>query len=149
MNVNEKLCPDARSRELKRPPSAVTVWAEASRFVNVTRVPIRTLRLDGLKAKLMIWTDAAIGGGAVGGIVGRGVVTTGCGAGVATGVGGAVGDAVGAAVGLTTAVWLAKADWDGGDWLVACVPQPMSKHAATIANACRSISASVKKSVGG
>ena len=72
--------------------------------------------------------------------MGRGVETTGCGAGagVSTGVGDALGDGVGLA---------AAADGDGGgdDWFVACVPQAVSKHAATIANACRSTGASVEK----
>jgi hypothetical protein len=129
---------------LKRPPFAVTVWVTASRFVKVTRVPARTLRLDGVNAKFMMLTTAAIIGGAVGrGVgagVGRGVETTGCGvgAGVSMGVGEAVGDGVELA---------AAADRDGGveDLLVACAPQAVSTHAATIANACRAMVASVKK----
>jgi hypothetical protein len=120
----------------------------ASRFVNVTRVPARTLRLEGVNAKLMMLTTGAIIGGAVGrGVgagVGLGVETTGCGvgAGVSTGVGEAVGDGVELA---------AKGDRDGAgeDWLVACVPQAVSTHAATIAKRCRSMGASVEKSVGG
>jgi hypothetical protein len=114
----------------------VTVWVTASRFVNVTRVPVWTLRVEGANAKLMILTRAAI----IGGAVGRGVETTGCGAGA--GVSTVVGDALGDGVGLAAA-----ADGDGGgdDWLVACVPQTVSKHAATIANACRSMGASVEK----
>jgi hypothetical protein len=122
----------------------VTVWVTASRLVNVTRVPVWTLRLAGVNAKLMMVTPAAVIGGAVGrGVgagVGRGVGTTGCG--VGTGVSTGVGDAVGDGVELAAA-----ADGDGGgdDWLVACVPQAVSKHAATIANACRSMGASVEK----
>lgn len=144
MNVKAKLRPGARSPELKRPPFAVTVWVTTSRFMNVTRVPARTLRLDGVNAKLMMLTTAAIIGGAVGrGVgagVGRGVETTGCGvgAGVSTGVGEAVGDGVELA---------AAADRDGGgeDWLVACVPQAVSTHTATIANSFGSMGASVEK----
>ncbi len=122
----------------------MTVWVTASRFVNVTRVPVRTLRLEGVNAKLMILTTAAIIGGAVGrGVgagVGRGVETTGCGvgAGVSTGVGEAVGEGVALA---------AAGGRDGGGevWLVACVPQAVSTHAAMIANACRAMGASVEK----
>ena len=122
----------------------MTVWVTASRFVNVTRVPVWTLRLEGVNAKLMMVTTAPIIGGAVGrGVgagVGRGVETTGCGvgAGVSMGVGEAVGDGV----------ELAPAgDRDGGgeDWLAACVPRAGSTHAATIPNACRSMGASVVK----
>ncbi len=149
MNVKEKLCPDGRFPELKRPPSAVTVWVVISRFVNVTRVPIRTVSDDGLKAKLTIRTDAAIGGGAVGGVVGRGVETTGCGvgAGVATGAG--VGEGVGDAVGLATVVWLADGDWATGDWLVTCPPQAVSKQQATTASTGRFMRASVEKFIRG
>jgi len=123
---------------------AVTVWVTASRFVKVTRVPVWTLRLDGVNAKPMMVTAAAVIGGAVGRGVGagagRGVETTGCGvaAGVSMGVGEAVGDGVELA---------AAGDRDGGgeDCLVACVPQPARTHAATIANAFRSMGASVEK----
>jgi hypothetical protein len=92
MNVKDKLRPVARFRELKRPPSAVTVWVVPSRFVKVTRVPEWTLRVEGMKAKLMMLTDAPI----IGGGVERGVEITGCGVGVgvSTGVAEAVGDAV-------------------------------------------------------
>jgi hypothetical protein len=67
-----------------------------------------------------------------------GTIGCGVGAGVSTGVGDVVGDGVELA---------AAADGDGGgdDWLVACVPQAVSKHAATIANTCRSMGASVEK----
>jgi hypothetical protein len=117
VNVKEKACPDGRFPELKSPLSAVTVWVAVSRFVNVTRVPMRTLRAAGLKAKFMIRTDVTIGGGAVGGVVGRGVETIGCGVGASVATGVVVGDAVGDTVGLATAV-CADGDWDGGDWLV-------------------------------
>ena len=140
MNVKEKLCPDGRFPELKRPPFAVTVWVVASPFVNVTRVPIRTLRPDGLNAKFMMRTDAAIGGGVAGGVVGRGVETSGCGvgAGVSTGAG----EAVDGGVEL-----VAPGDWDGGgeDWLVACVPQAVSTDATMMARACRTMCTSVEK----
>ena len=74
----------------------MTVWVAPSRFVKLTRAPAWTLRLDGVKAKLMIVTDAAIIGGAVGADVGRGIETAGwgVGAGVSRGVGDAVGDGV-------------------------------------------------------
>ena len=122
----------------------MTVWVTASRFVNVTRVPMWTPRLEGLNAKLMILTAAAIIGGAVGrGVgtcVGRGVETTGCGvgAGVSTGAGDPLGDGVELAA-------AADGDGGGGDWLVACVPQAVGKHAVRIASACRSMGASVEK----
>jgi len=92
----------------------VTVWVVMSRFVNVTRVPTRTLRADGLNAKLIIATDAAIvgggGGGGGGGVVGFGVETTG--GGVAAGVAMGVGEEVGDAVGLVSALWLGDGDAD-------------------------------------
>jgi hypothetical protein len=92
----------------------------------------------------MMVTTAAIIGGAVGrGVgagVGRGVGTTACGvgAGVSMGVDDVLGDGVELA---------AAGDRDGGgeDWLVACVPQPARRHAAMIANAFRSMGASVEK----
>jgi hypothetical protein len=143
MNVKEKLWPGARSPELKRPPFAATVWVTASRFVNVTRVPVWTLRLEGVNAKPMMVTAAAVIGGTVGrGVgagVGRGVET---GRGVATGVSTGVGEAVGDSVALAAA---GESDGGGEDWLVACVPQPARTHAATIANAFRSMGASVEK----
>ena len=89
--------------ELKRPPSAVTVWVAISRFVNVTRVPTRTPSADGLKAKLIILTDATIGGGGKG----CGVETTGRGVGAGVAAGTGVGEAVGEAVGVATAIGLA------------------------------------------
>jgi hypothetical protein len=110
MNVKEKLCPEGRLPELKRPPSAVTVWVVISRFVNVTRVPSRTVSADGLNAKLIILTDAAIGGGGGGAIVGRGVDTTGCGVGAGVAVGAGVGESAGEAVGVATATGLADGD---------------------------------------
>ena len=114
--------------ELKRPPSAVTVWVAPSRFVNVTRVPVWTLRLAGVKAKPAILTEAAIIGGAVGACVGRGVETTGCGVGggVSTGVGEAVGDGV-----------ALVAAGEGEDCVVACPPHAVSKHATMIAKPFR------------
>jgi hypothetical protein len=143
MNVKEKLWPGARSPELKRPPFAATVWVTASRFVNVTRVPVWTLRLEGVNANPMMVTAAAVIGGTVGrGVgagVGRGVET---GRGVATGVSTGVGEAVGDSVALAAA---GESDGGGEDWLVACVPQPARTHAATIANAFRSMGASVEK----
>jgi hypothetical protein len=143
MNVKEKLWPGARSPELKRPPFAATVWVTASRFVNVTRVPVWTLRLEGVNANPMMVTAAAVIGGTVGrGVgagVGRGVET---GRGVATGVSTRVGEAVGDSVALAAA---GESDGGGEDWLVACVPQPARTHAATIANAFRSMGASVEK----
>jgi hypothetical protein len=64
---------------LKAPWSAVTVWVTASLFVQVTFVPVFTVRLAGLKAKLIIVTlvpllagvlvDAVVGV-AVGAVVG-------------------------------------------------------------------------------
>ena len=122
----------------------MTVWVTASRFVNVIRVPVWTLSSDGVNAKPMILTAAAIIGGTVGrGVgagVGRGVDPTGCGVGAGVPIG--VGEAVGNGVELAAA-----GDWDGGgeDWLVACVPQPARTHATTIANAFRSMGASVEK----
>jgi hypothetical protein len=129
---------------LKRPPSAVTVWVAVSRFVNVTRVPTRTLRLDGVNAKFMILTDAAIGaGGGVGRGVGRGVEMTagGAGVGVATGVGEAVGDGVA----LPPEAGVAFSNDGGADWLVDCSPQAVSKHATTIARVCRITGSSVRR----
>lgn len=122
----------------------MTVWVSASRFVKVTRVPEWTLRLNGVNAKLMIVTVVAVTGGAVGrgvGVgVGRSVETTGCGvgAGVSAGGGAVVGDGVELA---------AAGDREGGgeDWRVASVPQAARTHAATIANAFRSMGASVEK----
>jgi hypothetical protein len=99
----------------------------------------------------MARTDAVIviGGGVgrgVGASVGRGVDTTGCGVGVGAGVGDVVGDGVGLA-----AAWaVPEVDTDGGaDWLVDCWLQAVSKPATTIANTCRSMSASVENSVAG
>jgi hypothetical protein len=136
MKVKEKLWPVARLPELKRPPSAVTVWVTPSRFVNVTRVPVWTLRLEGVKAKLAILTEAAIIGGAVGACVGRGVETTGCGVGggVSMGVGDAVGDGVGDGVALVAA---GDGGGEGGDCVVACAPHAVSKQATTITKPCR------------
>jgi hypothetical protein len=136
MNVKEKLWSAERFPESKSPPSAVTVWVLASLFVKVTRAPLRTLRLDGVKAKFMILTDDAIIGGTVGrgvgAAVGRGVETTGCevGAGVSTGVGETVGDGVEVAA-------AGEGDGGGEEWLVACAPQAVSKQATTIARVCR------------
>jgi hypothetical protein len=152
VNVKETLCPEGRLPELKRPPSAVTVWVVISRFVNVTRVPTRTLSALGLNAKLIILTDAAIGGGGGGGggaIVGRGVDTTGCGVGAGVALGAGVGEAVGEAVGLATATGLADGNVDGEDWLVTWPPQAVSKNAATIVSAGRLMRASVGKFIGG
>ena len=97
-----------------------------------------TLRLDGVKAKPAILTEAAIIGGAVGACVGRGVETTGCGVGggVSTGVGEAVGDGV-------ALVAAGDGEGDGEDCVPACVPHAVSKHATTIANPCRILGASV------
>jgi hypothetical protein len=117
--------------------------------VNVTRVPTRTLSADGLNAKLIILTDAAIGGGGGGAIVGRGVDTTGSGVGAGVAVGAGVGDAVGDAVGLNAAVGLADGAWDGGGWLVACPPQAVSKVAVTIGRACRFMSAAAEEFIRG
>jgi hypothetical protein len=136
MKVKEKLCSAERFPESKSPPSAVTVWVLASLLVKVTRAPLRTLRLDGVKAKFMILTDDAIIGGTVGrGVgagVGRGVETTGCevGAGVSTTVGETVGDGVELAA-------AGEGDGGGEEWLVACAPQAVSKQATTIARVCR------------
>jgi len=106
----------------------VTVCVVPSRFVNVTRVPVWTLRLEGVNAKPMMLTDAAITGGGVG----RGVETTGCGVGVGVSMG--VGETVGDGVEVGAA-----GDWfvGGEDWLVACGPHAVSKHATTIARVCR------------
>jgi len=110
----------------------VTVWVVPSRFVNVTRVPEWMLSLDGLNAKFMMMTDGGGVGCGVGAGVGRGVETTGCGvgAGVSTGVGEAVDDGVELAA-------AGEGDGGGEDWWVACAPQAVSKHATTIARACR------------
>jgi hypothetical protein len=143
MNVKEKLWPGARFPELKRPPSAVAVWVVASRFVNVTRVPVWTLRLEGVNAKPAIAIDTTIIGGtvgfAVGAGIGRGVETTGCGVdgGVSTGVGEADGDGVNL---------VAAEDRDGGgdDCLVACEPQAASKHATMSISLSRTTCSSVR-----
>jgi hypothetical protein len=144
MKVKEKLWSIERFPESKSPPSAVTVWVLASLFVKVTRAPLRTVRLDGVKAKFMILTDDAIIGGTVGrGVgagVGRGVATTGCGAGAAVSTG--AGEAVGEGVELAAA-----GDGDGGgdDCRVACAPQAVSKQATRIASSCRIMCSSVEK----
>ena len=116
----------------------MTVCVVPSRFVNVTRAPAWTLILDGLNAKFMMMTDGGgVGSGVgvgrgVGTGVGRGVETTGCGvgAGVSTGVGETVGDGVELAA-------AGEGDGGGEEWLVACTPQAVSKHATTIARTCR------------
>jgi hypothetical protein len=103
-----------------------------------------TLRLEGVNAKPMMVTAAAVIGGGVGrGVgagVGRGVETTGRGvaAGVSTGVGEAVGDGVELAA-------AGDRDGDGEDSLATCVPQAARTHATTIANACRPMGASVER----
>ena len=56
MNVKLKLFPGESSPELNPPWSAVTVWVTASLFVQVTFVPVFTVRLAGLKAKFIIVT---------------------------------------------------------------------------------------------
>jgi hypothetical protein len=79
VNVKLKLFPGERSPELNAPWSAVTVWVTESLFVQVTFVPVFTMRLAGLKAKFIIVTlvplplgvlvDAVVGV-AVGAVVG-------------------------------------------------------------------------------
>ena len=56
VNVKLKLFPGERSPELNAPWSAVTVWVTESLFVQVTFVPVFTMRLAGLKAKFIILT---------------------------------------------------------------------------------------------
>ena len=53
-NVKLKLFPGERSPELKAPWSAVTVWVTVSLFIQVTFVPVFTVRDTGLKAKFII-----------------------------------------------------------------------------------------------
>jgi hypothetical protein len=79
VNVKLKLFPGERSPESNAPWSAVTVWVIESLFVQVTFVPVFTVRLAGLKAKFIIVTllplplgvlvDAVVGV-AVGAVVG-------------------------------------------------------------------------------
>jgi len=79
VKVKLKLLPGERSPELNAPWSAVTVWVTVSLFVQVTFVPVFTVRLAGLKAKFMIVTlfpvlvgvlVEAVVGVAVGAVVG-------------------------------------------------------------------------------
>ena len=83
VNVKLKLLPGSRSPELNAPWSAVTVWVTVSLFVQVTFVPVFTVRDAGLKAKFIIVTllplalgvlvDAVVGvavGAVVGAVVG-------------------------------------------------------------------------------
>jgi hypothetical protein len=79
LNVKLKLLPGERFPESNAPWSAVTVWVTVSLFVQVTFVPVFTVRLAGLKAKFIIVTllpltlgvlvDAVVGV-AVGAVVG-------------------------------------------------------------------------------
>ena len=83
-----KVLPGARGPELKAPLSAVTVWVTVSWFVQITFVPIFTVRVAGLKAKFAIKTLLPLLAGAV----------------VGVGVGGVVGAVVGVAVGAVVGV---------------------------------------------
>ena len=56
VNVKLKLFPGERSPESKAPWSAVTVWVTVSLFIQVTFVPVFTVRVAGLKAKFIIVT---------------------------------------------------------------------------------------------
>ena len=56
VNVKLKLFPGERSPESNAPWSAVTVWVTVSLFIQVTFVPIFTVRDTGLKAKFIIVT---------------------------------------------------------------------------------------------
>lgn len=79
---------------LNAPPSAVTVWATLSLFVQVTLVPAFTIRLCGLKAKFVMETLFPPLVGAV----------------VAVGVGAVVEVAVGAVVGAAVGVEVLAVD---------------------------------------
>ncbi len=85
---------------MKAPLSAVTVWVTVSWFVQITFVPIFTVRAAGLKAKFAIETLLPVLAGGVVGVGVGGVV----GAVVGVGVGGVVGAVVGVAVGAVVGV---------------------------------------------
>jgi hypothetical protein len=71
VKVKLKLFPEMRSPELKAAWSAVTVWVTESLFVQVTFVPVFTLRVTGLKAKFLIETlFPVLAGVLVGAVVG-------------------------------------------------------------------------------
>jgi hypothetical protein len=56
VNVKLKLFPGERSPESKAPWLAVTVWVTVSLFIQVTFMPVFTVRVTGLKAKFIIVT---------------------------------------------------------------------------------------------
>ncbi len=92
VNVKLKLSPGERSPELNAPWSAVTVWVTESLLVQVTLVPVLTVRAAGLNAKFKIVTlFPVLAGVMVGAVVG--VL-----------VGAVVGVFVGAAVGIGVGV---------------------------------------------
>ena len=94
VNVKLKLFPAERSPESNVPWSAVTVWVTVSLFIQVTFVPVFTVRDTGLKAKFIIVTLFPL----LVGVVVDAVVGVLVGAVVGVLVGAVVGVLVGAAV---------------------------------------------------